>query len=105
MEGLRTNPPASIAGSAVVEVLDYADCVSTNIQTGEKTVIDLPSSNVFQLITEAGDKVTARPSGTEPKIKFYFSVNTQLEEKTTFKQKEAELLKRIADIQKEMNLV
>ena len=105
MEGLRTNPPASIAGSDVIEVLDYAQCVSTNLKTGEKTAIDLPSSNVIQLITEAGDKVTARPSGTEPKIKFYFSVNTTLANKSEFKQKEAELLERIATIQKEMNLV
>lgn len=105
MEGLRTNPPASIAGSDVIEVLDYAQCVSTNLKTGEKTTIDLPSSNVIQLITEAGDKVTARPSGTEPKIKFYFSVNTTLANKSEFKQKEAELLERIATIQKEMNLV
>ena len=105
MEGLRTNPPASIAGSDVIEVLDYAQCVSANLKTGEKTTIDLPSSNVIQLITEAGDKVTARPSGTEPKIKFYFSVNTTLANKSEFKQKEAELLERIATIQKEMNLV
>jgi phosphoglucomutase len=105
MEGLRTNPPASIVGSAVVEVLDYAESVSTNLLTGEKSTIALPASNVIQLITEAGDKVTARPSGTEPKIKFYFSVNTNLSDKAEFKQKEAELLERIARIQKEMNLV
>jgi len=105
MEGLRTNPPTSIVGSNVAEVLDYAKCTSTNLKTGEKTVIKLPSSNVIQLITEAGDKVTARPSGTEPKIKFYFSVNTTLSDKSEFKLKEAELLERISTIQKEMNLV
>ncbi len=105
MEDLRNNPPVTLAGSTVIEVLDYSKCVSTNLTSGAKSAIELPSSNVIQLITEAGDKVTARPSGTEPKIKFYFSVNTKLANTSAFKQKEAELLVRIATIQNEMNLV
>ena len=78
MEGYRINPPASISGTQVTTFLDYQLQKGTNLITGDSWVIDLPKSNVLQFITADGTKISARPSGTEPKIKFYFSVNTQL---------------------------
>ena len=78
MEGYRINPPASISGTQVTTLLDYQLQKGTNLITGDSWVIDLPKSNVLQFITADGTKISARPSGTEPKIKFYFSVNTQL---------------------------
>ena len=78
MEGYRSNPPASILGAQVTTLLDYQLQKGTNLITGESWVIDLPKSNVLQFITTDGTKISARPSGTEPKIKFYFSVNAQL---------------------------
>ena len=79
MESFRSQPPTSLAGSRVVKLLDYQQQQSTDLLTGATAPIRLPKSNVLQFITEDGSKVSARPSGTEPKIKFYFSVNTKLE--------------------------
>lgn len=74
MEGFRTNPPASMAGERVEEVRDYGAREATRVADGSKRALALPASNVVQLVTENQTIVTARPSGTEPKIKFYFSV-------------------------------
>lgn len=74
MESFRSNPPAELGGESVVELRDYKSQTSTNLTNGTTQSIDLPSSNVIQMITANGSIVTARPSGTEPKIKFYFSV-------------------------------
>jgi phosphoglucomutase len=81
MEQLRKNPPQTICGEKVTQLLDYQLRQATNLTTQQVTAIELPKSNVIQLITEKGTKVTARPSGTEPKIKFYFSVNAPLSNK------------------------
>jgi phosphoglucomutase len=78
MESYRNNPPKSINGAAVVKLLDYELQKGTNPQTGEGWKIELPKSNVLQFILADGSSISARPSGTEPKIKFYFSVNTKL---------------------------
>ncbi len=78
MKDFRATPPATLGGSKVVTVKDYQSQEETNLVTGEKTAIDLPTSNVLQFITENGDIVSARPSGTEPKIKFYCSVNDHI---------------------------
>lgn len=78
MEQLRKNPPKTICGEKVTQLLDYQLRQATDLTTQQVTAIELPKSNVIQLITEKGTKVTARPSGTEPKIKFYFSVNAPL---------------------------
>ena len=104
MEGYRTNPPASINNSKVVRLLDFQESIETNMETGEKSTIDLPKSNVLQFYTEDGSKISARPSGTEPKIKFYFSVKTKLESKNDFANKEALLEKRIDDIIASLNI-
>lgn len=74
MAGLRQNPPASLGGSPVVQLLDYQQQVARDLRTGETTTLDHEQSNVLQFLTEDGSKVSARPSGTEPKIKFYFSL-------------------------------
>src|SRR5665213_3480638 len=78
MQGYRDNPPKEIAGSAVVELYDYEKQEKKNLKTNEVEKIELPKSNVLQFVTEGGSKISARPSGTEPKIKFYFSVNMPL---------------------------
>ena len=79
MEKLRANPPKAIAGVKAVTLKDFELQTETNIATGEKTVINLPKSNVIQVILEDGTYITARPSGTEPKIKYYFGVNAKTE--------------------------
>ncbi|MDL2230541.1 phospho-sugar mutase, partial [Alistipes sp. OttesenSCG-928-L06] len=78
MAGFRANPPREIQGSPVVSVCDYQSQECTDLKTGTKTPIDLPKSNVLQFVTEDSTIVSARPSGTEPKIKFYFGVRGEL---------------------------
>jgi phosphoglucomutase len=104
MEGFRKNPPASIAGAQVTTLLDYQLQKGTNLTTGETWTIDLPKSNVLQFITADGTKISARPSGTEPKIKFYFSVNTRLDRKEDFDAVFAALEKKIEEIIADMKL-
>lgn len=79
MEKLRANPPKEMAGVKAVTLKDFELQVETNIAKGEKTAINLPKSNVIQVILEDGTYITARPSGTEPKIKYYFGVNAKNE--------------------------
>ena len=104
MTGYRDNPPATIYGSKVVKLLDYQLQVGKNLLTGETFPITLPKSNVLQFITEDGSKISARPSGTEPKIKFYFSVKTTLENRDEFDEKYAGLQAKIAGIIEDMQL-
>jgi phosphoglucomutase len=104
MQGYRDNPPKEIAGSKVKELLDYQLQVKKNLITGESEKIDLPKSNVLQFITEDGSKISARPSGTEPKIKFYFSVNTPLANVSEFDATQEKLFKKIDTIISSMNL-
>lgn len=75
MVKFRQDPPKSLGDSAVVTLIDYKTSELKNISSGEISKIDYPSSNVLQFITADGSKISVRPSGTEPKIKFYFSVN------------------------------
>ena len=84
MEDYRQAPPSKIDGEAVTTLLDYELQIGKNLETGETWKIQLPKSNVLQFITANGTKISARPSGTEPKIKFYFSVNTKLKDKASF---------------------
>jgi phosphoglucomutase len=104
MEGYRQSPPVSIDGEAVVTLLDYELQVGKNLQTGESWKLNLPKSNVLQFITAKGSKISARPSGTEPKIKFYFSVNTELKDKASFDSKYQMLQDKINGIIKDMQL-
>ena len=84
MEDYRQAPPTIIDGEAVTTLLDYELQIGKNLETGETWKIQLPKSNVLQFVTVNGTKISARPSGTEPKIKFYFSVNTKLKDKASF---------------------
>lgn len=104
MEGYRTNTPTSINGSAVVELLDYQLQKGKNLQSGNEWTIDLPKSNVLQFILADGSKISARPSGTEPKIKFYFSVQQKLSSAAEFDQVQAQLNKQIDAIIADMGL-
>ena len=104
MEGYRQSPPVTIDGEAVVTVLDYELQLGKNLQTGETWKLNLPKSNVLQFITAKGSKISARPSGTEPKIKFYFSVNTELKDRESFDQKYQMLQEKINGIIKDMQL-
>ena len=104
MERFRNNPPKMLAGSKVVKLLDYEKRVTTNLINKTQSPIELPKSNVLQFITEDGSKISARPSGTEPKIKFYFSVNTKLDKAEDFEKKDQELKEKIETIIKGMEL-
>ena len=104
MQSYRDNPPKQINGSAVVKLLDYELQKGLNPQTGEEWKIELPKSNVLQFILADGSIISARPSGTEPKIKFYFSINTTLENARDFEAKNSELDDRIKAIIKDMKL-
>ncbi len=94
----RNNPPESLGGSKVVTIKDYKTQEEKDLKSGETKSIDLPTSNVLQFITADGSIVSVRPSGTEPKIKFYCSVNTDLESRAQFDEKTDELEKRIDKI-------
>ena len=104
MENYRNNPPKKLAGLDVVQLLDYNTQQSRNLQTGESAAILLPRSNVLQFILEDGSKISARPSGTEPKIKFYFSVNEPLADVSAYEQVKSSLSRKIEQITKELNL-
>jgi phosphoglucomutase len=104
MQTYRDNPPKTINGSPVAELLDYQLQVGKNPRTGETWEIKLPKSNVLQFILEDGTKISARPSGTEPKIKFYFSVNSKLNNKEEFETKYTELENKIKAVIQDMKL-
>jgi len=104
MQDYRNNPPTTINGSKVVKLLDYQLQVGKNLQTKETWSITLPKSNVLQFILEDGTKISARPSGTEPKIKFYFSVNTKLNKKEEYDATRQMLEARIKGVIEDMKL-
>ncbi|MGS2760715.1 phospho-sugar mutase [Sinomicrobium sp. M5D2P9] len=98
MTDLRNKPLQQINGSRVTLVEDYQSSVARNMITGEEKTIDIPKSNVLIYYTEDGSKIAARPSGTEPKIKFYVSVNTDLDSTDRFEATEKVLCQRIDNI-------
>ena len=98
MTGYRNETPKVIAGSEVVEMRDYLNDEIINFKTGEKGKTHQPESNVIQFYLADGSKVTARPSGTEPKIKFYFSVNAELKSAEDFESTRSKLDKRIEEL-------
>ncbi|HTL08946.1 MAG TPA: phospho-sugar mutase, partial [Chitinophagaceae bacterium] len=104
MEGYRSNPPKSLNGTPVTQLLDYELRKGTDLQTGKTWDIELPKSNVLQFILADGSKISARPSGTEPKIKFYFSMNTKIDNAAAFEKAYADLDKKVAAIITDMNL-
>jgi phosphoglucomutase len=104
MEGYRANPPAIIAGSKVVRIADYLKLITTDIETGKQTPLLLPQSDVLQFFLADRTKISVRPSGTEPKIKFYFSANTVLADTEHFDAEWKNLDDRINAIIKAMKL-
>lgn len=104
MESYRNAPPKVLGGVPVKTLLDYELRKGTTLATGEQFDIALPKSNVLQFVLEDGSKVSARPSGTEPKIKFYFSVNAPLDSAANYKAVQAGLMARIESIIRDMNL-
>ncbi len=105
MVQLRENPPSDIAGAKLVKTIDYQSLVENDLLEGTEKIIDYPRSNVLQFFTADGSKISARPSGTEPKIKFYFSVNDTLSSKDDFDKVDAMLDDRIEAIIQDLKLV
>jgi phosphoglucomutase len=104
LSDMRNSPLSEIDGEQVVSLSDYQASTVKNLITGKVTNIDLPKSNVLIYQTDKGTRIAARPSGTEPKIKFYFSVNTSLDTKENATEVEAALDAKIQRIIKEMKL-
>ena len=105
MKDFRENPPKEIAGSKVAIVKDFQEQTSLNMMNHEKSVMDeIPKSNVLIYYTEDGTKVCVRPSGTEPKIKFYVSVKDQIASKEEFKAKAAALGQKIDQVKSDLKL-
>jgi phosphoglucomutase len=104
MDNYRNQTPASLGGQKVVMLKDYKSKVSKNMLTGISEKIELPSSNVLQFFTEDGSIITARPSGTEPKIKFYCSVKAPLASKDLFYTTEQELDSKLSGMLKDLGI-
>lgn len=104
MIDLRENPMTEIAGQRVVMIEDYQSSIAKDLMSGESYEITIPKSNVLIYYLEDGSKICARPSGTEPKIKFYFSVNESLENIADAKETEKYLDTKIQRIIKDMKL-
>jgi phosphoglucomutase len=104
MENFRNTPPTTLAGSNVVMLKDYGKSISKNLSDGTTSTIDLPQSNVLQFVLADGSQITARPSGTEPKIKFYFSLKANLQSANEYDSTAALLDNRIEQIVSELNL-
>jgi phosphoglucomutase len=110
MTGFRTNPPKSLAGSKVIRMIDYSSLHNTDLVTGNVESIipgqlGMESSNVVQFFTQDGTKFTCRPSGTEPKIKFYVGVKTKLKNKNEFNETLAYLKEKVDKIGAELGLI
>lgn len=103
MKDLRNNPPKVLGGSQVTQVLDFQSLIKKNLNTGEEQALNFPKSNVLQFMTQDGDKISARPSGTEPKIKFYFSVKSPFDG-SDYRKVENELKEKITEMAKNLNL-
>ena len=104
MNGFRNNPPATIAGYAVVQILDYQAQIGKDLVSGHTRTLTLPRSNVLQFILADGSVISARPSGTEPKIKFYFSVHENLKEASQYEAVKRQLQLRIKSFKGALNL-
>ncbi len=104
MKKLRNAPPKQLGGSKVIRILDYQSGEATDLESGRKEKLQFPKSNVLQFLTEDGTKVSARPSGTEPKIKFYFSVRAGLQSADDFDKTFDMLGDKIKKIEEELNL-
>lgn len=104
MADFRAHPPESLNGSPVLTIRDYLLQESSECRTGVKSALDLPKSNVLQFLLEDGSKISVRPSGTEPKIKFYFSVHDKIEKREDYKLIKTRLENKIENIKQELKL-
>ncbi|MEM8929132.1 MAG: phospho-sugar mutase [Bacteroidota bacterium] len=104
LKDFKENPVASVQGSKVVWIEDYNTAIAKNVVTGEEKSIHLPKSNVLIYETEDGTRIAARPSGTEPKVKFYISTNTTLANASDFKTVNSQLDAKLDGIVAELNL-
>ena len=105
MSDFRNNPPKEIAGSPVAELKDFKEQTMLDVATGEKSVMDdIPKSNVLIFYTQDGTKVCVRPSGTEPKIKFYVSVKDSIHSQEEFVAKLPKLQEKINLVKQDLNL-
>ncbi|MEM9363707.1 MAG: phospho-sugar mutase [Bacteroidota bacterium] len=104
LKDFKENPVESVQGSKVVWIEDYNTSIAKNVQTGEEKPINLPKSNVLIYETADGTRIAARPSGTEPKVKFYISTNATLENEADFKSVNSQLDTKIQGILAELNL-
>jgi phosphoglucomutase len=104
MQDLRANTPTKVAGIKVEQILDYKTGIARNMSSGHESKIGMPASNVIQLLFEDGSKITARPSGTEPKIKFYISVNASLDQTKNWQVVQKQLQQKIAAFREAMQL-
>jgi phosphoglucomutase len=95
MNGFRTNPPSQMNGIDVERVVDVKNSTITHVKSGKVEPLDMDKSNVMQFYLADGSKISARPSGTEPKIKYYFSVNAPLNDPSEYRKVEAELVERL----------
>ncbi len=105
MKGFRANPPKTLAGSPVVTIKDYADLNCTDVPTGHVDKMDFPTtSNVLQYFTADGSKVSVRPSGTEPKIKFYIEVHDTIASPEEYDAATAKAHEKIEAIKKDLGI-
>jgi phosphoglucomutase len=104
MKKFREQPPATLGGSRVIRLLDYQRQIETNLNTKVEQPIALPKSDVLQFYTENGNKISVRPSGTEPKIKFYVSVKAPLHDTADFDRVNAALDATLAAITKDLEV-
>ena len=104
-KNFRSNPPKELGGSKVTMLKDYADLNCRNLVSGDVTKMNFPTtSNVLQFYTEAGDKVSVRPSGTEPKIKFYIEVREDMASKADYEATVAKAEEHIDQILKDLGV-
>ncbi|MBL6611599.1 MAG: phospho-sugar mutase [Flavobacteriaceae bacterium] len=104
MSDFEARPPKTIVGETLKYIENYNTSIRTNLETGEKEIIDLPTSNVIIYETTEGTRVAARPSGTEPKIKFYISTKTQLDNAEVFEKTNRHIEAKIDEIISELQL-
>ncbi len=104
MDTYRANTPTELGGNKVIMLKDYKTSTSKDMRTGDVVKIELPSSNVLQFFTEDGSIISARPSGTEPKIKFYCSVKSELPSKEAFKSTATQLDSKLASMMKDLGI-
>lgn len=98
MHRFRNEPPTHILDSKIIEIKDYKEGISKDLRSGLETAIDLPKSDVLQFFTEDGTKISVRPSGTEPKIKFYFGIREKLSDIADYETIDAELNERLSKL-------